>query len=478
MPEAKSWSQELFDLTANLKPQDRESVQQSAVSAMSKADPAAALKMLLAVEPAPAPEFRGHVVAHFHHNVPEAQTTSAIFARYFEHYGVAGLRELERAAQNLATHGDYPFGAWSKIVLKLHVSDSGQVQDIVKQIRIAAGSASYQPDPMQDDLMQFLEESSRALPASTKRDLVQIAVKRILDSSQKDSNDSRAQYDIAMGPNPAKFTNCTDATLYRYLATIRNGDPDLADSLLKARPELAAAPQPEAGGSHGRFISMGTSVRFDAPAGSASGFMGSEGGSGFGTPSAPPASREPPRLPLQFTRERDVMNIMKESSSDPKGAIAAADSLEDDVARAKIYSQLVSGNCCDPGTAAELLTTAKALCARQDGEDQMDCLIDIAAASLTRNDAKSYGDAVGRFLQVASQARKQGRHPMLDARHLTLISRFNWGVLARGLDSYPQQTLAAIRTIPDINLRAEYLANAGISKQGMRQYGEIVMDVE
>ena len=116
----------------------------------------------------------------------------------------------------------------------------------MKQILNAAASAPYEPDLMQDDLMQFLEESSRALPASTKRDLVHIAVKRILDSFQKNSDDSRGEYDISMGPNSAKFTTSTDVTLYRYLATIRKGDPELAESLLKTRPELAAAPQPEA----------------------------------------------------------------------------------------------------------------------------------------------------------------------------------------------------------------------------------------
>ncbi len=461
IPEAKSWSQELFDLAANLKRQERETVQESAASAMSNVDPAAALTMLLAVKPAPPPEFRGHVFAPFHHNVPETQTTSAIFTRYFEHYGVAGLPELERAAQNLATHGDYPFSAWSKIVVKLRATDSRQGQHVVKKILNAAAVAPYQPDPMQDELMQFLIESSPVLPASTKRELVQIGVKRILDSSQKDSDDWRGEYNIAMGPNPAKFTNSTDATLYRYLATIRNGDPELADSLLKTRPELAAAPQPEAGGTRGGFMSI--SVRSSARSGS---------GSGLEAPSAPRVLREPPRLPPQFTRERDVMNIIKESSSDPKGALAAADALNDDVARAKVYAQLASGRCCDPGTAAELLTKANALCARQDGEDQMDCLIDIASASLTRNDAKSYEDAVARFFQVASQAQKRGRD-------LSLISRLNVGVLARGIDSYPQRTLAAIRTIPDIKLRAEYLADAGMANiRGRREYGEIVMDME
>ena len=47
------------------------------------------------------------------------------------------------------------------------------------------------------------------------------------------------------------------------------------------------------------------------------------------------------------------------------------------------------------------------------------------------------------------------------------------------MEAYPQETLERIRTIPDIHLRAECLAGAGVPKyRSAWEAGEIVMDME
>ena len=501
LPETRSWARELFDLAAKLNKaptfgtlpagleekraaftryaieQQRQTVREAAAGAMAKPDPEAALAMLPGAKAPSVPEgvgLMGGGVGGGGGGL-EGGVAGAVFSAYFVQKGVAGLPRLQTTALEMAQGDGYPYSAWTGILGKLSATAPAEARAVA--VQALAAYDQHRPQavfPFQDDFLRFLQACSPSLSAAERRAALQSFVKHV---PGKEPVAGSGSYHVAAGGGTAGFTNRGDAILYRYLRQIRALDGEFAEELVKSRPELAAAPPLGTGSPRSGAMAGGTFVAGTGGV-SGTGEVSGEVAARFNTtvttgerppaqssagnpaPATPATENQAPQMPADWLRYRESNRVLMLAQTDRAAALAAADSLTDEGARAWVYARLAGGlGAKNRDAAIELLGKAKQLAAGlTDPGAQLDTQAAIAQTALLLQEYETFDATFPQVLSLQSRLADRPRMGPGEDRYLI------WNAMR----VRPAATLAAIRELADLKLRGRLLVESALAASKVR----------
>ena len=230
---ARVWAEEIFRVSQEGTPGDRESAQQFSLGLLAEAEPDRALVLLHSMKTEDANAL-GNL------SPPKLQIVARAFAALARRDGASALPRLEDEAARLGAEGQYPYLALGQAAVQSVNDDWGKDNDhaveVVKRAyekmfaRYSQGSRGY-PDDFQ--FGEMLGVVSGAVPPEVVRPGVRALVKSLL--AMNDAKYQPAAEVFTKDGQSVKSENGTDAGILFFGGVIQRVDPELAQELETTR---------------------------------------------------------------------------------------------------------------------------------------------------------------------------------------------------------------------------------------------------
>jgi hypothetical protein len=417
----REWANELFTLSFQTKGGQRSSVQNTAVRMMVRLDPERALELLHSLhieEPVP----NGAT------SPPEMQVVQEVFVVLVERHGVSALPLLEQEAERLGAQGHYPYAALGYAAMQSTLKDWGN--DNQHAIRVlqsvfdpAFARYSQNAHGYFDDFEfgKMLQVLAGGLPFDSVQPALRMLVKNLLATDT-----TKYQFEAEVHTSEgkiAKVHNTIDATLL-FFGTLINRDPELAQQLKSARPELRTALEYAKDGQQ-RSLAFG-----------------------------PGEQQQNVQSPDPGAETR--MDALRLSQINAEAAIAKAEELPDDDKRVSTMLEVARGIAGDyPARAAELIAEIQR--GNRPADDQMH--LNLISAQAFVATAQNKKDELHELLQSGFES---ANHLILEQQRTGGIhGAAGLGALVQiGIQNDPDLTIAFIESLSASYLKAELLLGA------------------
>jgi hypothetical protein len=236
----RQWADELFTLSFQLQANDRSYAQDTATSILAGLDPDRALELLHSMI-REEPDDKQIV------SLPHMQLASKVFEVLVARDGVAALPKLEQEAERLGIQWHYPYAALAQVAMQTVSKEWGtNRQHAVEVVQSVFDKefANYSRDPRRgyfDDLDfgNMLQVVAGGLPPETVQPALRTLVKNFLGTDLKKHHFRGEVY--TRDGQIASADNAIDAAILNLGRLINRVDPELAQELEAARPELRVA---------------------------------------------------------------------------------------------------------------------------------------------------------------------------------------------------------------------------------------------
>jgi hypothetical protein len=416
----RAWANELFTLSFETNGDKRSSAQSSAMGILARLDPDRALVLLHSMS-LEEPERYTTI------SPPKMQLVQQVFEVLAERDGMGAIPLLEQEAALLGSEGHYPYGALGfatvQAVFKDWPNDRPKTLEGIRSVferafgRYRRSGHGYFDDCEFGNMLQVV---ASYLPGESVRPGLRGLVKNLLET---DTNKYHFQAEVRTSDGKsAKVDNAIDAGILHFGALINRLDPELAEELKSARPELQPALDYAKDGRQrmGWFGAEPKDVRPLDP----SGESGADG--------------------LSF------------SHINPEVAIAKAEQLPDDNKRASIVLEVARTIAADhPERAAELIVEVQRRNKLIDDELRLNLISAQASVAVTQDKKNELHELLERGFEAAN-------HVILDQQRTGTL-HFVDGVASLvqiGIQNDPTLTISFLQSLPPSDTKAELLLEA------------------
>ena len=349
----------------------------------------------------------------------------SLFAAVLRKKGVVALPLLQQEAQRLAESGTYPYSALASGVNQLGRMDAGLAETVFAD-SLAAYQQSSPTLAGNADFVNMLRLNRGPAAHADVQQAVTTVVNNLLAhpaDSDQEKLPQPIQYQGATVDNP------TDFLLLQLMPVARELQPDLLDHIAQSRPAL------------GKAANAVSAMPRE------SWFPGQLGNSAA-------AATNPERAALN--------RIQGAAASDPKQALAMANTQQDPLARSQALAAVASGMASkDPQQASQVLDDAQKAAEKIDDQrKELQALIAMAIASNRMNNQVVLRDSLARGFVLGDELlrQQQNEHPEQPPSDQGLSA-----LVRAGVRPQLELTVAGIETLQNPQVKAQLLVIAAQS---------------
>jgi hypothetical protein len=236
---SREWAIDLFRTSVTeLSPGiNRAAAEKNALVALASTDLAEAVRLFKQQDPP------SNVDPTLHEDI-RAYGSRTIFAGLWQRQGLQSLPTIEDMAVWLGSTGQYPYHAMANIIVSVSQKNSQKAaalfSEAVSFVRRDPGFLSTG-----QDLVYFISQTYRHVPASLTRDALSVALTNIEESDKKQKGKMHTEVQTKSGR--AAFDSYAEVLIYQLLPIMDPVDPSMAADVRNRYTTLRNAPPPSAG---------------------------------------------------------------------------------------------------------------------------------------------------------------------------------------------------------------------------------------